>query len=180
MVYIRILGPWPMKCHTSIAFFGWNHGKTHEPWFKGICSYCKPNSDERINTWFFDGPSFLFWSSQFHGFCSQNLNIVRMKLKAFFEEILQYYHHKRYIKVVKCIIIGIKKKTPWIWVSIMEGIPHISWEFWFPLLILSNLFHVNTHRLSLFSSWPKGLHNIIHNNSCKILSLFNSRSFAWA
>lgn len=61
-----------------------------------------------------------------------------------------------------------------------KGIAHISWEFWFHLSILSNLFHVNTHRLSLFSSWPKGLHNIIHNNSCKILSLFNPRSFAWA
>ncbi len=84
MVYIRILGPWPIKCHTSIALFGWNHGKTHEPWFKGICSYCKPNSDQRINAWFFHGSSFLLWSSQFHGFCSQNLNIVRMKLKALF------------------------------------------------------------------------------------------------
>jgi hypothetical protein len=58
-----------------------------------------------------------------------------------------------------------------------RGSPHLLGNFDSTLVIVSNLFHVNTHRLSLFSSWPKGPSNIIHNSSSKILSFFNPRSF---
>jgi hypothetical protein len=44
--YTRRLGPWPIEPHGT-SLFGWDHGKIHGPWLKGLSSQCKPNLDQK-------------------------------------------------------------------------------------------------------------------------------------
>ncbi len=84
-------------------------------------------------------------------FYLQNLNVVRIKLGAFLQEILHSCLYKDphtwrlwiLSYQLKCTMIEHSKKRSTNLIS-MEGSAHISWEFWFHIVIVSSVHHVDS------------------------------------